>query len=65
MYRTATREAPTLASAYKNLGLILRDNGGDPDEIVAAWRKFLELEPDDPQADAIRAELNRLESTGA
>jgi tetratricopeptide (TPR) repeat protein len=64
MYRTAIRVAPDLASAYKNLGLILRDNGGDPDEIVAVWTRFLELKPDDPEAGSIRAEVNRLQSRG-
>jgi tetratricopeptide (TPR) repeat protein len=62
LYRTAIRLAPDLASAYKNLGVALRDSGADPDEVVAAWSRFLELSPNDPQADAIRAELNRLKS---
>jgi tetratricopeptide (TPR) repeat protein len=62
MYRTATRLSPGNASAYKNLGLILRDNGGDREEIVAAWSRFLELKPDDPEAGSIRAEVRRLES---
>jgi predicted TPR repeat methyltransferase len=64
LYRTAIRLAPQLASAYKNLGLLLLDNGGPRDEIVAAWRTYLALEPADPQADAIRTELGRLEGGG-
>lgn len=64
LYRTAIRLAPQLASAYKNLGLLLLDNGGPRDEIIAAWRTYLELEPADPQADAIRTELRRLEGGG-
>ena len=63
LYRTALRLAPSLASADKNLGLLLLDNGGDPAEIVAVWRRFLALEPDDPDAAAIRSELARLSGT--
>ena len=62
LYRTATRLAPDLASAYKNLGVALQASGADNDEIIAAWSRFLELRPNDPQADSIRAELNRLQS---
>lgn len=64
LYRTAIRLAPALGSAYKNLGLLLLDNGGSPAEVVAVWRRYLELEPDDPQASSIRAEIQRLDPGG-
>jgi tetratricopeptide (TPR) repeat protein len=62
LYRTAIRLVPDLASAYKNLGVALQASGADREEIVAAWSRFLELRPNDPQAGSIRAELNRLKS---
>ncbi len=62
MYRTAIRLAPDLAAAYKNLGLVLRDSGGDSAEILTLWRRFLELRPNDADAAAIRAEVARLEA---
>jgi tetratricopeptide (TPR) repeat protein len=61
MYRNAIRLNPDDAPAYKNLGLVLRSQGGDRAEIVTLWRRFLALKPDDPQAGAIRAELAKLE----
>lgn len=66
LYREAIRISPTLASAYKNLGLVLQANGGAPSEIIAAWSRYLELQPDDPEAAAIRATIQRLRgSTGS
>ncbi|MEW5990762.1 MAG: DUF2723 domain-containing protein [Chloroflexota bacterium] len=61
-YRAAIRISPTLASAYKNLGLLLQVNGAPAAEIVAAWERYLELKPDDPEAGAIRAAIDRLEA---
>jgi dolichyl-phosphate-mannose-protein mannosyltransferase len=59
-YRAAIRISPTLASAYKNLGLLLQKNGGPAAEIVPLWQRYLELVPDDPEASAIRAAIDRL-----
>jgi len=53
MYRIAIRVAPNEPSSYKNLGLILRNSGRDPKEIIPLWERFLQLKPDDPQAPAI------------
>ena len=64
LYRDAIRLVPNLASAYKNLGLVLQQNGGDAKEIVAVWSRFLELEPDAPQAAAIEAAVEQLQSQG-
>ena len=63
LYRTAARLAPALASADKNLGLLLLDNGGSPTEIVTVWRRYLNAVPDDPDAAAIRSEVERLAGT--
>lgn len=60
MYRTAIRLDPERAVAYKNLGLLLADRGGDPKEIIALWERYLSLHPSDPQLDAIRGALNDL-----
>jgi tetratricopeptide (TPR) repeat protein len=60
LYRAAIRISPTLASAYKNLGLLLQTNGGAADQIVSVWERYLELRPDDPEAGEIRATIERL-----
>ncbi len=60
LYRTAIRLSPEIAASYKNLGLLLHDNGGDPKEIVEVWTRYLQLEPNDPQAPAIRSVLDSL-----
>jgi hypothetical protein len=62
MYRTAIRLLPTLDVAYKDLGLLLHDNGGDPKEIVSVWDTYLRLAPNDPQAPAIRSVLATLKA---
>ena len=58
-YRLAMSLDPTQPSNYKNLGVLLNDTGGDPKEIGRLWRTFLELAPNDPDADKIRAVLER------
>jgi tetratricopeptide (TPR) repeat protein len=60
LYRTAIRYVPTIAAAYKNLGLLLHDNGGDPKEIASVWGRYLQLHPNDPQNPAIRAVLSQI-----
>jgi tetratricopeptide (TPR) repeat protein len=60
-YRTAIRLGPSIAAAYKNLGLLLHDHGGDPKEVIALWQRFLQLDPTDPQAPAIRTVLGQLQ----
>ena len=60
MYRAAIEVSPTLASAWKNLGLLLQTNGGSAAEIIPVWERYLELRPDDPEAGAIRAAIDRL-----
>ena len=41
MYATAIRLDPGLTQAYKDYGLMLRDHGGDPKQIIALWQHYL------------------------
>lgn len=62
MYRAAIRLAPAtiVPNAYKNLGVLLQSQGGDPHEIVSLWQRFLQLSPNDPDAPAIRQRIAAL-----
>jgi tetratricopeptide (TPR) repeat protein len=62
LYRAAIERAPYLEGAFKNLGLLTLNNDGDKSEIVRLWTRFLELSPNDPEAGAIRAEVERLKA---
>ena len=62
LYRAAIALTPSLASAYKNLGLLYQANGGPASEIIAVWEEYLELRPDDPEAGAIQSAIDRLRS---
>jgi hypothetical protein len=42
--------------------LLLFNNNGDHAEIIRLWSTFLELARDDPEAGAIRAEVERLKA---
>src|SRR5207248_6658469 len=60
MYRTAIRVAPDYPLPYKNLGVLLLDRGSDPSEVVALWETYLDLNPADPQALAMRRRLDAI-----
>lgn len=60
LYATAIRLYPGLTLAYKDYGLMLHDDGGDPKQIIGLWQHYLHVAPHDPQAPAIRTVLNRL-----
>jgi tetratricopeptide (TPR) repeat protein len=62
LYRTAIRLDPNFPQPYKNLGLILRTNGGDPKEIVKVWQTYLKLNPKDPQDSDIREAIAQYQS---
>jgi hypothetical protein len=65
MYRTAIRLADArLPAAYKNLGVLLNRTRGDRNELIRVWERYLELKPDDAQAGAIRAAVDRLKGEG-
>jgi hypothetical protein len=59
MYRIAIRLAPQTIdpSAYKNLGVLLDDQHLDPEEVISLLRHYLQLEPDDPQANEIKQRI--------
>jgi hypothetical protein len=61
-YRTAIRLNPWLPAAYKNLGILLQTNAGSPSEIVRVWEEYLQLNPGDPEAAAIRSQIERLKT---
>jgi len=62
MYRVAIRLDPTRAAAYKDLGLLLYHNHGAPSDVISVWTKYLRLQPNDPQAPAIRKALTTLQA---
>jgi len=65
LYRTAIRLGGSLLpAAYKNLGVLLNETGGDRVELIRVWERYLELKPDDAQAGAIRAAVDRLKGEG-
>jgi tetratricopeptide (TPR) repeat protein len=59
LYRTAIRLAPDHAPPYKNLALLL-DEGSDSAEVAGLLEQYLRLQPDDPDAAAIRAKVDRI-----
>lgn len=61
LYREAIRLGE-IPSAYKNLGVLLRATGGSPEEIVRVFERFLELEPNDRDAPAIRTVIAELKA---
>jgi hypothetical protein len=61
MYRIAILNDPYGNSAYKNLGLVLWQNSGSPTEIIALWQKYLQLVPDDPDAEEMRSVMKTLQ----
>jgi hypothetical protein len=61
-YRLAIKLNPTESSAYKNLGLILYDTGGDPKEIISLWTTYLRLDPTDKQAPSIQKVVEQLKA---
>jgi hypothetical protein len=53
-YRRAISLGPVYSGPYKNLAILLENHGGDHAEVVALLQRFLELSPDDPDAQTIR-----------
>jgi hypothetical protein len=60
LYRTAIRVSPTIAGAYKNLGVLLQTNGAPSEQIIPLWEAYLALNPEDPEAGVIQATIDRL-----
>ena len=59
-YRLALQLDPTYAPAEKNLGLLLFKTIGPTQEVTSLWQDYLVRMPDDPQAPAIREQLNHM-----
>ena len=59
-YRTAMRLAPKFAASYKNLGRILLTDPAEAATVVGLWDTYLRLNPEDPQAEAMRERLRGL-----
>ena len=55
---------PRYAQAWLNLGLLTADYLGHKDLAVHAWRTYLELTPDAPEAANVRARLAAIEGGG-
>lgn len=53
---------PGHEQALFNMGVIYSTDLGDTTAAVGAWKLFLEAHPDAPHADAVRQEIQRLES---
>ena len=56
-FRRALELDPDYAQVWLNLGLVAADHLGRPDEARAAWRTYLELAGDSPEAPGVRARL--------
>jgi hypothetical protein len=65
LYRTAIRLVPDYPLPYKNLGLVLLRLGGDTSEVATLWEQYLRLNPADPEAPAMRQQLERLRARPA
>jgi hypothetical protein len=63
LYRTSLRLDPDRAVTYKNLGLLLFDRGGDLTEVANLWERYLAMNPEDPQADQIKGQLDDIRKT--
>ncbi len=59
-FRQAIALEPEYAQAWFNLGILAADYLGRRDEAIEAWRTFLSLSPESPDAPAVRARLSQL-----
>lgn len=62
-YRRALELDPGLAGAWRGLGLLL-ERQGDRAEARQAFQRYMELAPDAPDRDHVRATLERVERQG-
>jgi len=61
-FRKAIESSPMHLNAHYNLGVVLANELSDPQGAIAAWERFLELDPNAPQAAQVRASLQQLKS---
>lgn len=62
LLEAAVTIAPEHEQAWFNLGVICSSDLNDPASAIAAWKKFLEINPDATHADAVREEIERMET---
>lgn len=60
-YEREIANNPNFAPPYFNLGVIYLSKLIDKNKAVIYWQRYLELKPDDPQAEAIKKELQKLQ----
>lgn len=60
-YLQAIKIDPLFLSPYKNLGIIYANVYKNKNKTIAIWKKFLELAPENSEAEEIRAELTKLQ----
>ncbi len=60
-YQKAIEANPKNKSSWFNLGLVYLFDKKDDKKAVWAWKKFLELSPDDPHVQAIKEEIEKIE----
>ncbi len=53
---------PNLGQAWFNKGFILMAGMNEPVEAIAAWRKFIEIEPESKQAKFIKSQIEAIEA---
>lgn len=59
--RTVLQKAPSHPQALFILGVALMEGKGDREGALASWRKFVELNPDHPQIDMIKRQIQQVE----
>jgi hypothetical protein len=64
-YRTSIALLPDteIRNAFKHLCVLLQRRNGSAEEIVSLWQHFLRLMPNDPDAAAIRQQIQALGGT--
>ncbi len=62
-FRKAIAVDPTFATAHRNLGVVLTYDLHDTVAGVKEFKRYLELEPDAPDAAAMRATIDRFSGT--
>jgi len=65
LLRHVVQLEPKHEQAWFNMGVILSADLNDTAAAVAAWKKFLEVSPTSPHADAVRQEITRMEQPHA
>lgn len=62
-FEMASKIDPNHRQSLYNLGLVYRDDLHDVPKAIAAWERFLAINPDGPGAAQVRAELDALKNS--